>query len=179
MVDEIQTRVGKLRPIHVMDREADDYSLLAKLTAEAGRFIIRINEGRVLEHEGRPPSSETPHLNEALQVLEGTVLRTVVLSRRVAKNKKNARSHASRDRREANLSVRALQVRVQKPYNVKHETKALTLNVVQVFEPSPLRTRSRSAGRWRPVNPSPPSPKSPRWSTGTALAGWSKNSSRR
>jgi len=137
MVDEIQTRVGKLRPIHVMDREADDYSLLAKLTAEAGRFIIRINEGRVLEHEGRPPSSETPHLNEALQVLEGTVLRTVVLSRRVAKNKKNARSHASRDRREANLSVRALQVRVQKPYNVKHETKALTLNVVQVFEPSP------------------------------------------
>ena len=137
VVDEVQARLGELKPIHVMDREADDYALLAKLTAQNDRFIIRIHEGRVLEHEGRPPSAETPHLAAALDAIEGNVLRSVVLSRRVVHNKKNAKIHPCRHRREAKLSVRALQVRVQKPYNLQHNTKALTLNVVQVFEPNP------------------------------------------
>lgn len=83
-IEEVQQLFsGGTRPIHVCDREADNYLLFARaLECEAG-FVIRASHDRRIEDETLP--STEPTIKHALKGLEGRVEVEIVLSPRKAK----------------------------------------------------------------------------------------------
>src|SRR6266850_1668060 len=112
--------------IHVMDREADDYALLAELVAKGRRFVIRGHAERRLEHGGEK-------LRERLQGASAVFFRTVSLTERANPKK----GHAARGERSATLSVRSASVEIRKPQFAQSSVPSVALNVVQVFEADP------------------------------------------
>jgi len=112
--------------IHVMDREADDYTLLAELIAKGRRFVIRGHAERRLEHGGEK-------LCERLQGASAVFFRTVVLADRT----KPKKGHAARRERSATLSVRSAGVEICKTVSAQTDVPSIVLNVVNVFEAMP------------------------------------------
>ena len=117
------------RAIHVMDQEADDFHVFHALTAAKCSFVIRGDSTRLTE-DGTP-------LRDVLEMRAHQAFRHVRISRRPKATKKMRRP--ARDERDAELSIRFGPVVLPRPKNVKGEisVKALTLNVVHVFEPNP------------------------------------------
>ena len=112
--------------IHVMDREADDYTLLAELIAKRRRFVIRGHAERRLEHGGEK-------LCERLQGASAVFFRTVVLADRT----KPKKGHAARRERSATLSVRSAGVEIRKTASAQTDVPSIVLNIVNVFEAMP------------------------------------------
>jgi len=112
--------------LHVMDREADDYTLLAQLVAKRVRFVIRGDGERRLQHQGEK-------LCERLQGASAVFFRTVVLTDRT----KPKKGHTARRERSARLNVRSCSVELHKTIRAQTEVPSIVLNVVQVFEPDP------------------------------------------
>lgn len=113
--------------IHVMDQEADNFSVLADLLDERRRFVVRGSPTRRLDHRGRQ------NVGEALAGIEAKMFRRVPLSKR-----HNPKSHhPRRDERDATLKIRGLAVEIPRPGHAQHRRKKLQLNVVHVFEPRP------------------------------------------
>lgn len=115
------------RPIHLMDREADIFALLADLKERGSRFVVRAKHDRILVDETR--------LRETLDAVEGAVFRSVRLSRRA--NRVRKFSHPARDEREAHLKYRAMSVDFPRPESAQSSSGELHVNVVHVFEPLP------------------------------------------
>jgi len=114
--------------IHVMDREADIYELLAGLTRRGRRFIIRSGQERVLE-EGR--------LSTAAESAVLRFSRQVKLSPRAkAQHPANRRSHPARRTRLARLSISTTQVTLRKPQSASDTElpPSVTVNLVRVWE---------------------------------------------
>src|SRR5512133_524680 len=81
LVKEVSARLGdRASLVHVMDREADSYALLSKLTAGDHRFVVRLSKDRVVA----PSEGEdvTESLKTALGRVKGMCEREVPLSRR-------------------------------------------------------------------------------------------------
>jgi hypothetical protein len=134
LVEATSTRLGSaVSPIHVMDREADDYALMAELLANGRRFVIRSESDRRLRDDGE---TKSPRLRATLKAVEGSLFRTVPLSVRVPQNSTVARIHPARLRREATLHFRAMPVVLRCPDQVTGP-EGLLVNVVEIFEPSP------------------------------------------
>jgi hypothetical protein len=124
-------KLEKVEAIHVMDREADIYELMAGLRKAERRFIIRSGQDRLLE-DGR--------LFETLSWTPIHFRREVKLSSRTAsRHPESRRSHPPRDGRVADLAVAASRVCIKKPKTCVDEglPQALELSVVRVWEPSP------------------------------------------
>ena len=118
--------------IHVMDREADDYVLWTRLINQGDDFVVRSQHDRCLaDREGK--------LFEALQEAPFVSSRQVVLSRRGKRRPPGSRrTHPPRDRRPANLSIRAGTVEVKRPAGVAPLGEpSMTLSVVEVVEVDP------------------------------------------
>jgi IS4 transposase len=113
--------------IHVADQEADDFTIFADLIAESRRFVIRGSVGR------RIARSECKHVDEALDEVMAHVFRRVPVTARF----KPRSGRASRGERMAELHIHATTVVLAKPPHATHECKAVTINVVHVFEPKP------------------------------------------
>jgi hypothetical protein len=124
-----------MRAIHVMDREADVYSLLAAMLNRGDRFVVRSAQDRVVFADG-----ERMNLQEAAADAEHRVQVEVPLSKRSASRAPaQARRFPARDRRLASLCFGARQLRVKRP---KHNLPSagppeISLNVVHVWEPNP------------------------------------------
>jgi hypothetical protein len=117
-----------IQAIHVMDREADIYELLAGLVGDGRRFIIRSGQERKLD-DGL--------LSTAVQSTAMRFNREVSLSpRATAQTPGNRRSHPARRARLASLSISTMQVAVRKPSNVFEPglPPSVTVNVVRVWE---------------------------------------------
>lgn len=143
VVEAAQHELASMRPIHVMDREADSYELMAKLVQTGTRFVIRLSQST------RRVSTEPATVGEVIERARTTVHREVPISAR-ARNPlpKQRKTHPARDARVARLEASATTVTIERPHRSKSDQpNILTLNVVRVFEPDP--PEGESPIEWR------------------------------
>ncbi len=116
--------------IHLMDREADDFEILALLSSLRTRFVIRVQHNRRLENG---------HLREVAEATDIRAEREVALSKRVGKaGPKQRKIHPARKSRTAQLAIAATRVRLlSNPRAAASSRETLELNVVRVWEPEP------------------------------------------
>jgi hypothetical protein len=116
------------RGIHVMDQEADDYSVFSALSVASLSFVIRVEPGR--------RTAENLQTAVALAVVPATLFREVVISSR--SKAQATKQHPQRKTRIVKLSVRASTVTLNKTVAAHEaELESVTLNAVHVFEESP------------------------------------------
>jgi IS4 transposase len=118
--------------VHVMDREADGYELLAALLAEGRRFVVRLQFDRAADTAiGRGRISDVLRRKRAL------LTREVVLSARSPKPRdppSRSKKHPYRRERAATLRVSAASVSILRPAHLHELPERLRLNVVRVRE---------------------------------------------
>ena len=125
-----QARLPKgVGAIHLMDQEADDFTLLAELHGHGLRFVVRGSGGRCTAVAGE-------HIREALAREPGKIFRTVRVNRRAAKRAK-VNHQAAREEREVEMQIRWAALTLPRPPSGQTELPELTVNVVHVFEPNP------------------------------------------
>jgi hypothetical protein len=131
LVKEVEARLsGRTAAIHVMDREADFYELLAPLLGSGARFVIRMQFDR---------ATELSTIREEIRAVPASTTRTVEISPRPrAPQPKRARRHPPRKARIAQLQASAKRVTIRRAKHVSKDLpESVELNVVRVFEPSP------------------------------------------
>lgn len=127
-----------LSAVHVMDREADAYELLALLSAEKKRFVVRLQFDRAADTElGRG------RISDVLRGKRTLLKRDVLLSARAPHPRdppSRGKKHPYRRERCASLSVSACAVTIRRPPCLQAEVPAcLRLNVVRVREKNAAR----------------------------------------
>lgn len=134
LVETVEATAAASGPlIHLMDSEADNYDLLAKLVGNGRRFVLRLCYDRVLAQPLLPP--EAPRKTKAFIAARPVVCeRTVRLARRRAGKTKYSKRTPPRAEREATLAFRAAAVTLQRPPYCTASPPTLTLNVVGVTE---------------------------------------------
>jgi hypothetical protein len=136
-VQAVEERFGALRPVHVMDSEADDYALLGPLQQHGYRFVIRAAYDRIVQFlvNDRPWEGE---LLERMRQAPVQLQREVSLSERTAKDSTSKRN-GPRTARTALLEVRARTVTLKRPEAHRHSElpAQLTINVVLAEEVDP------------------------------------------
>lgn len=133
VVEAAEHQLGTaVRPIHVMDREADSYALYAGLQRRGSRFVIR-SDDRTCWLDGKKTT-----VSQALAQQPVTFEREVPLPHRDASKAAPKSMKAERPARLAKLAVCARKVELLRPFYL-HEPVAerLPVNVVRVFEPEP------------------------------------------
>jgi hypothetical protein len=123
---------GRSQAIHVMDREGDQYAVLAALI-EAGRpFVIRSFQDRRLAGE------EESRLRAAACAAKVALRRDVPLSPRPQIKGPKGERHPARRHRLARLSFATTTVELKRPSGgTKAGSATLRLNVIHVFERKP------------------------------------------
>jgi hypothetical protein len=122
---------GGRPPVHVMDREGDNYDLYSELHAKSVRFIARLAHNRNI-------IGSTDGLKEV--AVRGACLfqREVYLSRRAKALPYDRKRHPERVSRYAQLEVSAMTVEVRRSTNfVPGCPPSLSVNVVTVKEINP------------------------------------------
>ncbi len=135
LVDLVEDeRPEGVQVVHVMDREGDQYPLLAQMNELGTDYVVRRCHDRRLA--GQPG-----YLSDVEARAPLMLTRSVFISRRGAGRKrrpKDEKTHPSRDERIAQLEVRAMALEVRRPDGAPTDVAAkLALNVVYVTEPNP------------------------------------------
>jgi len=132
-VEAAEHRIGsELSVVHVMDREADAYDLIAALITTGRRFVIRSATDRWISRE------ENLRLSDLLADARVTVERTVVLSKRTKKNQALTTKQSAREARTARLALSAITVKIPRTKTARSDAPALLeVNIVQVREIQP------------------------------------------
>jgi hypothetical protein len=118
--------------IHVMDREADSFTVLARLYEAGARFVIRLSRDKRLAH--------SPFLlfKTAQLIAEHRLTRSVPLTRRRPHpSKTHRKQHPPRAERLAKLDIRAARVPIPRPKRARYATgypTSLDVNIVLVQE---------------------------------------------
>jgi hypothetical protein len=131
LVRDVEERLdGRARAIHVMDREADIYELLAAMVQGGSRFVVRMQFDRETQ-AGQSVRSEISECPIRLR-------RTIQLAKRpLAQQPKKRRRHPPREARPAQLAAQAKRVTIRRAKHVSREfPEAITVNLVRVFEPN-------------------------------------------
>jgi hypothetical protein len=130
LAEEVEAALeGCIKPIHVMDREADSYEIFDGMMSAGRRFVIRLTHNRVLQ------GGESKLFDELKQV-EGIAEREVPLGHRKRSAAPSHRKiHPPRAARSAKLAFAATTVCLPRPPHLESSlAKKLQLNVVRVFE---------------------------------------------
>jgi hypothetical protein len=127
-----ETAVGGRAPIiHLMDREADIYTLFAMFYGRGSRYVVRLAQNRLVTSEH---DDATMRLFDALEVSGDAVVRDVPLSPRKVATKQSPRRAA----RLAHLAIAAQTLTLHRPVHAaKDQPESLRLNFVHVYEPNP------------------------------------------
>jgi hypothetical protein len=119
---------GRSEVVHVMDREADSYTLWSALLEAGHRFVIRRRHNRYL-------ADGEVRLSEHLPKLSTIVERTVAISARSEKSYHVRRLHPARAGRLARLALSATSVEIRRAQTAHPGTPStLRLNIVEVRE---------------------------------------------
>ena len=120
---------GRAQLVHLMDREADIYGLLASLVERGSRFVVRVAQNRNAEDEDG--------VGKLFELLDGgreVVTRNVPLSRRLRATKQ----HPKRSERRADLTLSSQTLTLHRPASARRTLPpVLTLNFVHAFEKHP------------------------------------------
>jgi hypothetical protein len=123
---------GRVEAIHVMDREGDQYSLLAALDESKRAFVIRSFQDRRLSGE------DEARLRVVASAAKVTLRREVPLSPRPRLFGPKADRHPARRHRVARLTFAATSVELKRPHDGRETTSpSLRVNVIHVLEPKP------------------------------------------
>ena len=124
---------GKTSPIHVMDREGDNFELFAALAENQERFVIRLGHDRRLKR-GRGRDG-TPMLYEELSGGPARLTRAAKIERRERDPGNNKRGvFPERAARTAQLEIRAREMDVYRSHARQDLPDCLTLNFVEARE---------------------------------------------
>jgi hypothetical protein len=116
--------------LHVMDREADAYDLLAWMCARGARFVIRVARDRKIDDD------EFTRLFESLQGAPSVFSSQVSITAR-ARAKAN-KQHPARTQRAARLQYAVARRIIPRPPTANSDGPSeLTLNFVHITEPNP------------------------------------------
>lgn len=122
---------GGPRLIHVMDREADDYDILAAMLGKKREFVIRASFDRRLE-------GATVRLKTFARQMDVRFERQATLSsRRQNRPAKQKKLYPPRESRVATLALASSSITLRRPDKSASKLETLTLNVVHVHEPAP------------------------------------------
>jgi hypothetical protein len=134
VMEAIEEQKEGFEVIHVMDREADMFDLMAQAVRDEARFVIRADKERALANEAG--------LVKDLLVKTGPrVYREVEVGERVAKRREliKRKPGASRKRRIAKLAVGSHTIEIRRPGTSGVTERSLKINLVHVWEPAPPR----------------------------------------
>lgn len=132
MLEAVHSRCPDSQLIHVMDREADIFEVLAKAQELGSRYVIRSARDRGTEEVG-------VCLRAAISELEPQLSRTISVSSRPRSSRAHAaKEHPPRNARSAEVGVAGRRLTVVRPRNCKHPMAAIELNVVRVWELAPM-----------------------------------------
>ena len=130
--------LAEARPVHVADREADSYSLLARMQMKGDRFVVRIKHDRRARSlkDAEAGALEWSHLKGIISSAEACLEREVPLSARRGHTAPVAkRQHPKRDARMAKLRFAATRVELRRPRYFGDELpRTLAVNCVRVYE---------------------------------------------
>jgi hypothetical protein len=131
LVEQVEDRCEGLDCIHLMDREGDNFDLLALLVRRRARFIIRGHHDRVLDTGG--------HLRERLAKLRPQGYRQIDICERLDDGRRttNKQKNPPRNGRAARVAVAGCVVTLQSPQSAHAPESEITLHVVRVWEPKP------------------------------------------
>jgi Transposase DNA-binding/Transposase DDE domain len=131
MVESVETSLGGVSAIHVMDREADIFELLSDLQQKKRRFVIRSGQQRSVVDGG--------NLLEAVSHSRTLLEREVQLSARLKPRRQTSgKGHPARSARLASLAISSTTVVIPRPKTTDSAyPESLTVNVVRVYEPEP------------------------------------------
>jgi hypothetical protein len=115
-----------VRAVHVMDQEADDYVVWAKLQRANELFVVRVSPQRL--------TTDRVSVAEALSSQPAHVFRTVAIN---ARTTKAARHHPARKEREASLVMRWGSVVIGRGQFTQAEEPEVHIHAVHVLEPNP------------------------------------------
>ena len=137
MVQRVEARMPARRQvIHVMDREADEYVLFARLIAHDHRFVIRNRIDRRVVLEGH----RQPTMRHALRGQTARLTRTVKLTPRPRKPMAS-RVNPKVETRQAHMEICAMPLTVRRPKTLPPDCADLpatiALNIVHVKEINP------------------------------------------
>ncbi len=123
---------GRTKAIHVMDREADSYALLASLVEHEREFVVRSFQDRVLV------GHDEDRLREVARAARPSLRREVPLSPRPRIPGPKGERHPARRFRLAKLSIAAAAVELPRTSGGgKTESDTIKLNIIHVFEKKP------------------------------------------
>jgi hypothetical protein len=136
MVNRTEELLAGVPAIHVMDREGEIFELLSELQTAGRRFVIRAGQDRWVQGEGR--------LFTAVVGAPVLLERNVDLSRRAkTPSTTKGRGHPRREERTAKLAISSRSVTLRRPKTTTADYPGeLTINVVNVHEPSPPEGQS-------------------------------------
>ena len=131
-IDQSEARLdGAARAIHVMDREADSYSILSALDAAGRCFVIRSFQDRVL-------ADDETRLRAAAKSAKRSFDREVPLTRRPRIEGPKGKRHPARNYRIATLSFAAKAIEIPRTSDAKAAASpTLRLHVIYVWERKP------------------------------------------
>jgi hypothetical protein len=126
-VADVRTALAGVSVVHVMDRAADSYELLAEWVAQADRFVVRLTHDRALATADR--------LSAALAAMPTVCQREVPVARRTDRHRplSDRTRHPARDHRLATWRIAARALTLRRPSHVSGPA-TLTLHVVVVEE---------------------------------------------
>lgn len=121
--------------IHVADREADAFALLAKLRAQNERFVIRMARDRNARED---ETAETVKVRQALAESQHVVEFDVPVSERAASTiPGHQKAFGERGRRTAKLGISALPMQLRRPQYVPDAPDWLDVNILCIREIEP------------------------------------------
>ena len=124
---------ANVRAIHIMDQEADDYHLLAKLHQAGLGFVVRACPERRTMTAGE-------RAKDVLAKKSATVFRAVRLTPRSGRKAVVSRSgHPARAERRATLQIRWDRITIKRERQAQSKVHELSFWAVHVFEPRPPR----------------------------------------
>jgi hypothetical protein len=121
--------------IHVADREADSYQMLAEMARNGAHFVVRLNHDRREHSEADGPLYVKEVARDGALRLEREV---PVSSRSATSAPRGRKAHPTRHARLARLEIVTSTVVIARPQYLEEPLpEQITLNVVHVREPSP------------------------------------------
>lgn len=137
LINDVHLRMGALRPIHIMDREADDFSMFHDMACDGMRFVARMNAARRRRAKAEGGSVLWP-VEAIVDAAPIAATREVALSARPGKRGgESERTHPVRDRRVASLQISAVRVDLEPPRWGRERRGPLPVSIVRVSEVKP------------------------------------------
>ena len=130
-IEVVETRcAGRFSAVHVADREADIFDVLALAASMRARFVIRGHHNRTLA------DVEDERLLERVRALVPLASKTIELGARHDRGRPLAQrsKHPARKPRKAVISVASCPVSLARPYQAHASQEILDVNVVRVWE---------------------------------------------